>query len=160
MSEVIEKFIKEMKGGYGNSDSCVSPCKEIIGVSMSYYNSHNGEMWAMVEVNAEQQSPYGDRADTSESFRMTYPQIQELERALLAGEYDLTPQLRGIAINGLGNIMGVLDKVRPERMANEGTLPDLTEVHRYAANTFYQPLVDLIGALTDKLRGGPKAPGL
>lgn len=69
----VEAVLKELNSGYGDVMSATAPYKSICGVALmnNYYDAETREMFANIDISADQQSPWGDNATTKQSFTLS-----------------------------------------------------------------------------------------
>lgn len=78
----VAYVLRELKSGFGDASSAVAPCKQITGVSLAIwrFDPEADDLYARIDVNAYQQSPYGDSANTRQGFVVTRAGVHELSR--------------------------------------------------------------------------------
>lgn len=76
----VERVVKELNSGYGNTLSSVSPYKQILGpeLDVAFFDEDKNGIFAKIIISANQQSPYGDNATTSRNFVISRDDVHTL----------------------------------------------------------------------------------
>lgn len=77
---VVEKVVKELNSGYGNTSSSTWPYKNVLGASLvdSAFDANAMNIFGNVEISSAQQSPNGDHYDTQRNFRISREDAHQL----------------------------------------------------------------------------------
>jgi hypothetical protein len=103
VSDTAAQVIAELNSGYSHGGG---PKKEILGITLVTATSDpaRNDITALVDVNAYQESPYGDSANTRRSFRLSLAVVQELSGT--------APDFRGSFAGAAREMAAQLEKER------------------------------------------------
>lgn len=76
----VEKVVKELNSGYGDTLSSTRPYKNVLGATLEnvFYDPRQDDIFAKVSVNSDQQSPNGDTWITNREFVISRQDAQRL----------------------------------------------------------------------------------
>lgn len=94
MTNALNEFFREVNSGYGNPDSSVNPCKEILTIDFRGLTGGPSEQLnAAFIVTSFNQSPWGDTATLQHGFALSPEEVSEGIRMLESGEVEMKSEL-------------------------------------------------------------------